>query len=304
MNSLRSGPGPRSQSGQQQVSRKISASLVGLQQQQQRKTNVKGNWVARVALSVCLLLVVVYLGTYLSALSSALNHAKETKSIPLTSKVVKKGLPNQNSNEGWVAISGTAVKSAAVAANSVRKAEKVLSSKQDSRQKETLVLTTKLGDIRIVLRPDLSKESVDYVRKVAETQSCQRCTFYRAEKPGILQGVLSSSKVQAAYVKGACPAGSESVVNDCPTWDKNCGCHGPVMTRGMVGWAAGQMGPDFFISDYFKPAQFWGTQHTVWGELQDETSLALLDTVWTLPAHDQGGLTMLDEPLHFEMSLE
>ena len=45
-------------------------------------------------------------------------------------------------------------------------------------------------------------------------------------------------------VKGKCPSGFEDVANDCPEWDKSCGCHGPVMQKGYVGWAAGATGPD------------------------------------------------------------
>jgi hypothetical protein len=41
----------------------------------------------------------------------------------------------------------------------------------------------------------------------------------------------------------------------------------------------------------------------VWGEIQDADSFALIDQVWTLPAKKQGGLTFLDEPLHFTVEL-
>jgi hypothetical protein len=132
--------------------------------------------------------------------------------------------------------------------------------------KEVLVLKTKLGDVRIVLRPDLSKESVKYIHEVMQASapdgSCPDCRLYRAEKPTILQGVLRED-VNANTVKGSCPSGSETVPNDCPEWDERCGCHGPVMTRGMVGWAAGSPGgPDFFIDNHPDPADWWGTQHT------------------------------------------
>mgnify|MGYP004300881927 CR=1 FL=1 len=33
----------------------------------------------------------------------------------------------------------------------------------------------------------------------------------------------------------------------CPSHDPQCGCHGPIMSKGMVGWAGGSAGPDLFI---------------------------------------------------------
>ncbi|GAX24044.1 hypothetical protein FisN_26Lh115 [Fistulifera solaris] len=160
-----------------------------------------------------------------------------------------------------------------------------------------------IGDIRIVLRPEWSSASVDYVLRLVG--QCQRCQLYRAEKPGILQGILAAPDIPPAEVKGTCPAGAETVPNECPPWDAACGCHGPVMQRGYVAWAAGKTGPDFFIDVYPKPAVWWGTQHTVWGEITDVASLQLIDEyIFSLPTHKQEGLTMLDEPIHFDMLLE
>lgn len=120
-----------------------------------------------------------------------------------------------------------------------------------SMTREVLVLTTKQGQIRVVLRPDLSAGSVDYIHRLVATKVCGRCNFYRAEIPGILQGIMKNKDVPVNDVKGPCRADAESVQNDCPKWDSHCGCHGPIMTRGAVGWAAGQAGgPDFFIDNY------------------------------------------------------
>ncbi|GAX18814.1 hypothetical protein FisN_26Hh115 [Fistulifera solaris] len=162
-----------------------------------------------------------------------------------------------------------------------------------------------IGDIRIVLRPEWSAESAQYVQRLVVGQ-CQRCQLYRAEKPGILQGILAAAPdVPLPPIKGTCPAGAEHVHNECPPWDKECGCHGPVMERGYVAWAAGKTGPDFFIDLYPKPAVWWGTQHTVWGEITDPASLLLIDEyIFSLPTHKQEGLTMLDEPIQFELLLE
>lgn len=75
---------------------------------------------------------------------------------------------------------------------------------------ETLVMTTSIGVIRVVLRPDLSKESVDYIKQIV-AQGCKRCNLYRAEKPGILQGVAANQAVPITQVKGSCPPGYETV---------------------------------------------------------------------------------------------
>jgi hypothetical protein len=130
---------------------------------------------------------------------------------------------------------------------------------------ESLLLKTAEGNIRIVLRPDLSPESVMYIHEMLQVK-CSPCNLYRSEAPGILQGILQNESVEFASKRGECPPGFESVENTCPEWDLHCGCHGPIMTKGMVGWAAGETGPDFFINNYDESMEeMWGTQHTVWG---------------------------------------
>jgi hypothetical protein len=127
--------------------------------------------------------------------------------------------------------------------NNLRAAQELI-----QERKETLVLTTALGQIKITMRTDLSEGSVDYINRLIASGTCNRCNFYRAEKPGILQGVMANKDVPTNQIRGNCPSGVESVKNDCPPWDAQCGCHGPVMTKGAVAWAAGQAGgPDFFL---------------------------------------------------------
>ena len=104
-----------------------------------------------------------------------------------------------------------------------------------------ITLQTPHGSIRIVLRPDLSPESVHYVRSLIQSHTCtaQSCRLYRAEKPGILQGILKSGAdadpsvaVQPNTVFGRCPEEYRDVEQDCPEHDPNCGCHGPIMVKG------------------------------------------------------------------------
>lgn len=182
------------------------------------------------------------------------------------------------------------------------------SNNNNKHRNDVLILSLQnIGDIRVTMRPEWSKESVDYIKRLLEHGHCQRCNLYRAEKPGILQGVMTAEPgaVPLAEIKGSCPSGAERVHNECPPWDAACGCHGPVMQRGYVAWAAGQMGPDFFIDAYPKPAEWWGTQHTVWGEIEDVASMHVIDEyIFALPTVNQGGLRMLEQPIHFDLSWE
>ena len=123
-----------------------------------------------------------------------------------------------------------------------------------------LILSTEMGDIIIKLHPDMSPESAAYVHDIAKN-GCDRCAFYRAEKPGIFQGMITSS-LPSPVVKGACPEDEQGAAQVCPEHDPHCACHGPVMTKGMVAWAGGGTGPDFFINMYEHPASHWGNQHT------------------------------------------
>ncbi|CAB9513170.1 Cyclophilin type peptidyl-prolyl cis-trans isomerase/CLD [Seminavis robusta] len=172
------------------------------------------------------------------------------------------------------------------------------------RTDEKLALTTDLGTIIIHMRPELSQGSVDYLHRVVE-EGCKTCRFYRCEPEGILQGIMDMKNPRYNTELGPCPKGSENVPNDCPEWDKHCGCHGPVMKRGMVAWAAGQAGgPDFFLSNYREPATWWGTQHTNFGEIlpEDTESFAVIDKIFKLPSKDEQGLTFINKPVHFTLS--
>jgi cyclophilin family peptidyl-prolyl cis-trans isomerase len=180
---------------------------------------------------------------------------------------------------------------------------------QDHTLVEILVLTTKHGAIRIQLRPDLSRESIEYLHTMLDSDTiCHACNFYRAERPGILQGIMKNRNVAVNTVKGSCPDDggiSAKVPNDCPKWDAQCGCHGPVMTRGSVAWAAGDSGgPDFFIDNYPNPAKFWGTQHTNFGTIVDEESFRVINKIFDLPIKTRGGMSYLEETIHFDMGLE
>jgi len=177
--------------------------------------------------------------------------------------------------------------------------------KVPSPNKVFLVLNNAVGTIEVDLRPDLSPSSVKYIQELiaASSEKCTNCRFYRAEKPGILQGKLGKASVPPNTELGNCPKGltSPAKTDNCPKWDPNCGCHGPIMTRGMVGWAAGGPGPDFFIDLYKRKATWWETQHTVWGEVRDPDSLQKLDSLFELPVSTRGGMHYFEKAIHFEL---
>ena len=178
-----------------------------------------------------------------------------------------------------------------------------------------LIRADKVGDIRISFRPDLAGySSIKYIIDVVEAATsnadgsinngvtCNRCNFYRAEPKLLLQGVIAQKPVSSNTVTlGDCPKSAGNVKENCPEHDPNCGCHGPIMTKGMVGWAGGGEGPDFFINTFDKPVDWWGHQHTVWGEL-DEESIKVVESTYELPAHKKG-MRMLDENIKFTIEL-
>ncbi|CAK0807533.1 unnamed protein product [Prorocentrum cordatum] len=171
-----------------------------------------------------------------------------------------------------------------------------------------------LGSVRIRLRGDLSgKESVDYVRRIgvdpASAVRSGALQFYRAERGLLLQGEMRSSGVQGEERKGPCPPDVDPDVNrkkgrKCFPHDPDCGCHGPIMLPGMVGWAGGAgKGPHFFIYVGDGPNTFWGHDHTVWGQLADEQSMNAVKAVLDLPVSSGGGMRMLKQKVPFELRL-
>eukprot|EP00541_Cyclophora_tenuis_P018951 CAMPEP_0116543414 /NCGR_PEP_ID=MMETSP0397-20121206/1546_1 /TAXON_ID=216820 /ORGANISM="Cyclophora tenuis, Strain ECT3854" /LENGTH=141 /DNA_ID=CAMNT_0004067507 /DNA_START=340 /DNA_END=765 /DNA_ORIENTATION=+ len=140
---------------------------------------------------------------------------------------------------------------------------------------------------------------------MVKTKKCSPCNLYRAEAPGILQGIMKDENLASLRKKGKCPPEyANSDQGKCPEWDSQCACHGPTMTHGMVGWAGGGSGPDFFIDTYKQPAKFWKQQHTVFGEIRDELTFQRIDQIYSLPTTKKGMMTYLDKAIHFEMEIQ
>mmetsp|Transcript_15915 Transcript_15915/g.24402 ORF Transcript_15915/g.24402 Transcript_15915/m.24402 type:complete len:270 (+) Transcript_15915:185-994(+) len=174
---------------------------------------------------------------------------------------------------------------------------------EDEDRNGTLVVITKHGFIRIVLQPDLSPESVAYIKEFVAANDCSKCQFYRSEKDLLLQGMMKNPNLPSTEAFGKCP--DPNYQPECK--DLKCSCHGPIMTRGMVGWAGGRPGgPHWFVDVRKTSVDAWGHQHTVWGELQDEESFLTIQTIQALPVTMAGvsGLYYLDEKIEFTLTLE
>jgi len=162
--------------------------------------------------------------------------------------------------------------------------------------------------IRIQLRKDLSREASSWISLLAQHSSEPHThSFYRAEPGFLLQGSLKSKTLpQMPPHKGPCPHGVNQKdyrkSRPCYAHDPDCGCHGPIMQPGMVGWAGGAgSGPDFFIYVGKTPAQHWSHDHTVWGELADRESFEAVTAVLALPT-EGSGMKMLRDALSFDLT--
>lgn len=146
------------------------------------------------------------------------------------------------------------------------------------------------GKVRVKLRRETSPLAVQFIHSLlAQSPQCTGCSFYRAEavpatwgsvelpdshNPGrwgppyaLLQGGLRADGV-------AMPA--ESTARE----------DAPVIQRGMVAWAGGGSGPDFFVALAEHPE--WGRGHTVWGDVV-EADMVVLERLLALPTKVRPG---------------
>ena len=133
-----------------------------------------------------------------------------------------------------------------------------------------------MQSVNLRLLPQYSEPSVAFMRHAADTNCGGE--LYRSEKDFLVQGRISCKSGAPKVVKGDCPAGVKvDKSRNCPSHDPNCGCHGPFMGKGMVGWAGGSAGPDLFIYTAAMDkarcpigkceATHWSHDHTVWAEV-------------------------------------
>jgi cyclophilin family peptidyl-prolyl cis-trans isomerase len=173
-----------------------------------------------------------------------------------------------------------------------------------------IVLTVPLfynQQIRIQLRSDWSQGSVDYIHRLVQ-QQCATCSFFRmitneTEKEGILLGTLKNDMVPLNTQPGICPDIDKTKTNaNCTT---DCGCHGPILERGMVGWVGGTAGgPEFFVNLHNDPLiTDVGSKHTIFGQVVDYESFDLLVQFLDEDTSFKES-QVLDDVIHFHLELE
>jgi len=165
--------------------------------------------------------------------------------------------------------------------------------------------------LRLRLLPEHSAPSVEFMR-FAATHKCGG-ELYRSEKDFLVQGRIDCPSGGAApvpphVVKGSCPAGvAPDGKRACPSHDPNCGCHGPVMSKGMVGWAGGSAGPDLFIYTATHScavggcaATHWSRDHTVFAEVADDATWVAIEDLYALPVR-RSGMTFFAEKIKLDV---
>jgi cyclophilin family peptidyl-prolyl cis-trans isomerase len=146
-------------------------------------------------------------------------------------------------------------------------------------------VVTPAGSMRVALRPDWHLPSVTFVQRLATEKGCAggSCHLYRVEPGFLVQGTMRSFNV-----------GSNTRT-----------LRGPkIMERGEIGWAGGSAGPDFFVYLGKYPADWLGHDHTVFGVLEDEASLAVAEKIVAMDSHTPGGpntMRFLREKMTFDV---
>ena len=146
-------------------------------------------------------------------------------------------------------------------------------------------IVTPAGSMRVTLRPDWHLPSVIFAQRLATERGCSggSCHLYRVEPGFLVQGTMRSFSVSA----------------------NTRTLRGPkIMERGEIGWAGGSAGPDFFVYLGKYPADWLGHDHTVFGLLEDEMSLAVAEKIVAMDSHTPGGantMRFLREKMTFDV---
>jgi len=157
-----------------------------------------------------------------------------------------------------------------------------------------LVWSTAMGQIRVQLLPELAPGSVRELLRmgallaVASNGHCSNCRVYRAERGFLVQGVLETAGAYVAVPRHPNPPQRK------------------VMQRGLVCWAGGGGGPDWFVNMVDQAG--FGDQHLCFGQV-DAAGLAVFEHILELPVKPKGGadsveMTLLQQDLRFNFTLQ
>eukprot|EP00230_Micromonas_polaris_P002078 CAMPEP_0119216014 /NCGR_PEP_ID=MMETSP1327-20130426/13940_1 /TAXON_ID=38833 /ORGANISM="Micromonas pusilla, Strain RCC2306" /LENGTH=423 /DNA_ID=CAMNT_0007213899 /DNA_START=8 /DNA_END=1279 /DNA_ORIENTATION=- len=148
-----------------------------------------------------------------------------------------------------------------------------------------VTIATSEGDMTVRLKPDWHLPSVKFIQRLVTEKGCAggSCHLYRVEPGFLVQGTMASFTVAANTRTRRGPK---------------------LMERGDIGWAGGSAGPDFFVYLGKFPADWLGHDHTVFGVLADEQSLAVAEKIVGSDSHTPGGantMRFLREKLSFDV---
>lgn len=161
-----------------------------------------------------------------------------------------------------------------------------------------LVWSTALGQIRVQLLPDLAPSSVRELLRMglllstsssgsSSSGHCSNCRIYRAERGFLVQGVVETPGAYVAVPRHPNPPQRK------------------VMQRGLMCWAGGGGGPDWFVNMIDQSG--FADQHLCFGQV-DQAGLAVFESILSLPVKPKGGadsveMVLLQQDVRFNFTL-
>jgi cyclophilin family peptidyl-prolyl cis-trans isomerase len=152
-----------------------------------------------------------------------------------------------------------------------------------------LTMVTTIGNIVIKLLPELAPASVKELQRcvgiMLDQGHCMGCRIYRSEVNFLIQGVIMSPGCYVATPRHPNPPQKK------------------IMERGLVCWAGGAGGPDWFVNLIDQPR--FGDDHLCWGKISS-TDMALLDSITKRPLKPKAKpdeMTFLAEEIRFNLTL-
>lgn len=155
-----------------------------------------------------------------------------------------------------------------------------------------MVWTTALGDIHVQLLPELAPGSVRELLRLGALLTvdsngyCSDCRIYRAEPGFLVQGIVEAPGGYVAVPRNPNPPQRHT------------------MQRGLVCWAGGGGGPDWFVNLIDQSG--FGDQHLCFGQV-NAAGLAVFEAVLKLPLKPKAEgveMALLKEDVRFNLTLQ